>query len=207
MGLRFEYGQEEIEYLSAADPVLARAIVRLGRVDRPIQDDVFKALIHAVVGQLISAKAADTIWGRMQTAFGELSAATLAAQDAEKLQRCGMTMRKSSTIHQLAQLVASGEVKLEGLAQLSDSEVIRELTLIKGIGPWTAEMVLLHALQRKDIVSWGDIAIRRGMMKLYGLQTLTQSEFTIYRSRYSPHGSVASIYLWELATVEEERWR
>lgn len=92
-----------------------------------------------------------------------------------------------------------GEIRLEELNRLSDAEVIKQLMSLKGVGKWTAEMLLIHAMERPDVVSWGDIAIRRGMMKLYGLQDLTKEQFDTYRLRYSPYGSVASIYLWTLS--------
>lgn len=78
-------------------------------------------------------------------------------------------------------------------------QVINKLMTLNGIDKWTAEMMLINAMERRDVVSWGDIAIRRGMMKLYGLSTLTKEQFEQYRLRYSPLGSVASIYLWKIS--------
>jgi DNA-3-methyladenine glycosylase II len=76
---------------------------------------------------------------------------------------------------------------------------VRTFSSLRGIGVWTAEMMLIFSLQRRDVVSWGDLAIRRGMMRLYGLEELSREDFLRYRRRYSPYGSVASLYLWELA--------
>jgi len=77
--------------------------------------------------------------------------------------------------------------------------VIKRLVSLPGVGVWTAEMMLIFSLQRPDVVSWGDYGIRKGMMKLYGLDELTREQFDKYRKRYSPYGSVASLYLWEIA--------
>jgi len=85
------------------------------------------------------------------------------------------------------------------LAHLSDEEVIKQLSLLNGVGIWTAEMLLIFSLQRPDVVSYGDLGIRKGMMKLYGLESLTKKQFESYREHYSPYGSVASLYLWELS--------
>ncbi len=82
---------------------------------------------------------------------------------------------------------------------MADEEIIDVLSSLRGIGVWTAEMLLLFSLCRPDVVSWGDQAIRRGMMNLYGLKTLSREQFERYRRRYSPYGSVASLYLWAIS--------
>lgn len=195
----FEYGQAEIDYLGSVDPVLGAAMARMGKVERVIIPDLFTALIYAIVGQLISVKAVRTIWTRMQAQFGEITPQQLAIHTADKMQGCGMTMKKALCIHHISNLVVQGDLKLEELYGLSDQEVILKLMNLKGIGKWTAEMMLINCMERPDVVSWGDIAIRRGMMKLYGLDTLTKEQFEQYRLAYSPLGSVASIYLWEIS--------
>lgn len=197
----FEYGQQEMDYLSTADPVLGEAMLRMGKVERVIIPDLFSALIHAIVGQLISVKAARTIWLKMQDKFGEITPQRLATHSADEIQSCGLTMKKAVCIHHISNLVAHGAFKLEELYALSDQEVIQRLTTLNGIGNWTAEMLLINSMERPDVVSWGDIAIRRGMMKLYGLETLSKAQFEQYRRGYSPLGSVASIYLWEISFV------
>lgn len=195
----FEYGQADIDYLGSVDPVLGEAMARMGKVERVVIPDLFTALIYAIVGQLISVKAVRTIWTRMQDQFGEITPQQLALHTADEIQSCGMTMKKAVCIHEISNLVAQGDFKLEELYGLSDQEVIQRLMKLKGIGKWTAEMMLINCMERPDVVSWGDIAIRRGMMKLYGLDTLTKEQFEQYRLRYSPLGSVASIYLWEIS--------
>ena len=96
------------------------------------------------------------------------------------------------------------ELNIAELATLSDAEIIRRLSSLNGVGVWTAEMLLIFSLERPDVVSWGDLAIRRGMMNLYGLDSLTREQFDRYRKRYSPYGSVASLYLWALAVRKSE---
>lgn len=194
----FDYGQTEMDFLSAADPVLGAAIGRIGKVEREVMPDLFVALVHAIVGQLISVKAVRTIWRRMQLELGEITPVNLAAQSAERIQSCGITMKKAVCIRRIAEAVAQGEFSLEELRTLPDEEVVRKLSSLDGIGRWTAEMLLLHSMERSDVVSWGDMAIRRGMMRLYGLEDLSKEQFEQYRLRYSPYGSVASIYLWEI---------
>lgn len=195
----FEYEQEDIDYLAGKDPVLGEAIARMGKVERVVIPDLYIALVYAIVGQLISVKAVATIWRKMQDRLGEITPQRLANHTANEIQSCGMTMKKAVCIHNISILVAQGDFKLEELYELSDKDVIERLMTLKGVGKWTAEMILINSIERRDVVSWGDIAIRRGMMKLYGLDTLTKDQFEKYRSSYSPLGSVASIYLWEIS--------
>ncbi|WP_058303765.1 DNA-3-methyladenine glycosylase family protein [Gorillibacterium timonense] len=192
----FEYGQLEMDYLCRADVALGEAIRRLGKIERFVIPDLFAALVYAIVGQLISTKAVQTIWARMQDRLGEITPHRLATCPVEEIQQCGITMKKATCIAEIAQQVAEGRFDLEGLSVLPDEEVIQRLSKLKGIGRWTAEMLLLLSMERSDVVSWGDIAIRRGMMKLYGLPSLSKDQFEGYRKTYSPYGSVASLYLW-----------
>ncbi|WP_139994934.1 DNA-3-methyladenine glycosylase family protein [Paenibacillus paridis] len=195
----FNYGQEEIDTLKSMDKELGTAMERLGKVERLIIPDLFTALMHAMVSQLISAKAAHTIWQRMLDKLGEISPQNIAGQTVETIQSCGVTMKKASSMLAIAEKIAQGEFRLDELHQLPDKEAIRQLVSLKGVGEWTAEMLLIHGMERHDVVSWGDIAIRRGMIKLYGLPALTKEQFEEYRKRYSPLGSIASIYLWQIS--------
>lgn len=195
----YEYGQVEIDYLKSVDGTLGAAMTRMGWLERIVTPDLFTALVYAIVGQLISAKAVNTIWGRMQDRLGEITPSNIAFQTADSIQGCGITMKKAVCIHNIAQLILHGALRLDELQDLPDHEVIERLTTLNGIGKWTAEMLLLHSMERRDVVSWGDIAIRRGMMKLYGLSSLTKEQFEQYRKIYSPFGSIASIYLWEIS--------
>ncbi len=198
----FEYGLKEMEYLKKADQALGAAIDRIGKVERIIIPDLFPALIHVIIGQQISLKAARTIWARLQEHFDDVIPEVVAGASVEEIQRLGMPTKKAGYIKNLAKIIAKGDFSLDRLYQLPDDEVIRELSSLSGIGVWTAEMLLLNSMERPDIVSFGDIAIRRGMMMLYGLDSLSRKQFDLFRSGYSPYGSVASIYLWRVSYGE-----
>lgn len=195
----FEYGATEIKYLKQVDSILGEAIDRLGKVERVVIPDLFQALIYEVIGQQISAKAVNTIWDRLQERFGEITPQSISCISEHEIQQCGITTRKAGYIKSIAGTVFQGDLSLNELCNLTDEEVIKKLCSLKGIGTWTAEMLLLNSMERPDIVSFGDIAIRRGMMKLYGISELTKEQFNKYKNRYSPYGSVASIYLWKLS--------
>lgn len=199
----FPYGQAEIDHLKRRDKKLGAAMDALGMLERRVTPDLFAALLRSIVAQQISTKAVDTIWGRLCGKVGpvrEVTPQTIAGLDVSDIQQCGMSMRKAGYIKGIAEAAARGEVDLSRLIELADEEIITTLSSLPGVGVWTAEMLLIHSLCRPDVVSWGDLAIRRGMMTLYGLKTLTRLQFDRYRKRYSPYGSVASIYLWALST-------
>lgn len=195
----FEYGQKEIDYLKSKDKKLGAAIDRIGMIRRRITPDPFTAIISSVVSQQISSKAADTVWNRLLELLGSIDPESIARAELPEIQSCGMSMRKAEYIKGIAEAAISGEVDFAALHTLTDQEIIKKLSSLHGVGVWTAEMLLIFSLCRPDVVSYKDLAICRGMMKLYGLKELPVEKFERYRKRYSPYGSVASLYLWALS--------
>jgi DNA-3-methyladenine glycosylase II len=195
----FKYGQIEIEHLKRRDKKLGAAIDRIGAIEREVTPDLFTALVKSVVAQQISTKAANTVWGRLCDQLTDITPDNIAAVGVYEIQKCGLSMRKAGYIKGLGDAAICGKLDLLKLRELPDVEIIKKLLSLRGLGVWTAEMILIFSLYRPDVVSWGDLAIRRGMMNLYGLENLTKEQFDLYRKRYSPYGSVASLYLWALS--------
>ena len=195
----FKYGEAELDYLKEKDELLGAAIERVGMVERKVTPDLFKALVNSIISQQISTKAATTIRNRLLNKVSNITPDAVAALSIEDIQSCGLSNRKAGYIKSCADAVIHDAINLSELACLSDDEVIKQLSSLNGVGIWTAEMLLIFSLQRPDVVSYGDLGIRKGMMKLYGLESLTKNQFESYREHYSPYGSVASLYLWELA--------
>ena len=195
----FQYGNEEKEYLKAKDPTLGAAMDEIGHVHREITPDLYAALVQQIVSQQISTKGAVTIWNRMVAAFGAVTPANMDEAAAEAIQKCGMSMRKAVYIKELTQTVLNGNLDLRALRQMPDSDVCAHLAKIKGIGVWTAEMLMTFSMQRPDVMSWDDIAIHRGLRMLYRHRKITRQLFARYKKRYSPFASVACLYLWEIA--------
>ena len=200
----FEYSEKEINYLKKKDKRLSEAIDRIGKIERKVIPDMFEALISSIVGQQISNKAADTVWKRLIVLVGEIKPETIIAEDVNNIQKCGMSFRKASYLKNIAESVYSGELNIDELIHMSDEEVIKKLTSLNGIGVWTAEMLMIFSMERPNIVSWGDLAIKRGMCRLYNHKELTKTQFERYKKRYSPYGSVASLYLWALSAETME---
>lgn len=195
----FEYGENEITYLQSKDKKLSEVIEQIGMIEREVDTDLFSSVVHHIIGQQISTKAQATIWQRMKENLGEVNAETILSADISKLQSLGMTFRKAEYITDFARKVHEGVFDLETVAQMSDEVAIKELASLKGIGVWTAEMILLFCLQRPDIFSYDDLAIQRGLRMVYHHRKIERKLFEKYRRRFSPYCSVASLYLWAVA--------
>lgn len=196
------------EELAAADPVMADLIERLGPLDfatrlrrrkeeRPA--DAFGALLRSIVGQQLSTKAARAIYLRMLDLFdGPPTPEAVLALTEDDLRGIGFSRRKVEYVHDLSRHVLSGELDLDHLAKLGDEEAIEEISAVRGLGRWTAEMFLLFHLGRPDVISGGDLGIRKAIMVEYGLPAMPTPKEVEERSQaWSPNRSLASLYLWE----------
>jgi 3-methyladenine DNA glycosylase/8-oxoguanine DNA glycosylase len=195
----FEYGEVEIGHLRKRDARLGRAIEHFGILRAEMSPDLFPALVNSVISQQISGKAAITVWNRVRERFGEITLEGLSSATVEQIQSCGMSFRKAGYVKGIAEACANGDLDLDALRGMTDEQVTSQLSSLRGVGAWTAEMLLIFSLGRPDVLSWNDLAIRRGIMTLYGLDSLTRERFETLRRRYSPHGTVASLYIWEVA--------
>ena len=200
--------------LAASDPTMAALIERIGKIDletrlerrseeRP--PDAYGALLRAIVGQQLSTKAARTIYLRVLEIFDGTTPSPeqlLEASEAD-LRGAGLSGRKVEYIRDLAGHVLSGELELDRLDDLSDEEAIEEIVAVRGLGRWTAEMFLMFHLRRPDILSGGDLGIRKAIQVEYELEEMPTPEKVLeIGAPWTPHRSLASLYLWEsLAAV------
>lgn len=188
---------------------MAALIDRVGKIDlatrlrrrkeeRPA--DAYGALLRAIVGQQLSTKAARTIYLRVLDLFGGTtpSPEQLLEADEGNLRGCGLSGRKTEYVRDLARHVLSGELELDRLGELEDEQVIEEIVAVRGLGRWTAEMFLLFHLQRPDVLSGGDLGIRKAIQIEYGLEEMpTPTRVVGLGERWRPYRSLASLYLWE----------
>jgi DNA-3-methyladenine glycosylase II len=203
--------------LAKSDPTMAALIERIGKIDleerlrrrneeRPA--DAYGALLRSIVGQQLSTKAARSIYLRVLDLFGGKtpSPRQLLKASEQDLRAAGLSGRKVEYIRDLAGHVLSGELELDRLDQLDDEQVIEEIVAVRGLGLWTAEMFLLFHLERPDILSGGDLGIRKAIQIEYDFEAMpTPRETVAFGERWSPRRSLASIYLWEsLAAVPTE---
>ena len=192
------------EALRAADPVMRRLIDALGplsseerRRGRPA--DAYGALLRSIVGQQLSTKAARSIYGRLTELFDGRTPtpAELLATDPETIRGVGLSRPKVAYLRDLAARVEDGELRLQELRELPDEDVSAQLTAVKGLGQWTADMFLIFHLGRPDVLPVGDLGVRRAVERAYGLDDLPPAdELTRIAEPWRPHRSLASLYLW-----------
>ncbi len=195
----FSYGEREINYLKSKDKRLAAVIDEIGLIQRKVDPDLFSSVIHHIIGQQISMKAQQTIWNRMNDLLGHISPKTISDVAFDQLQALGMTYRKAEYIKDFSTKILNRTFDLEAVKKMSDKDAIFALSQLKGIGVWTAEMILLFCLQRLDVFSYDDLAIHRGLRMVYHHRQVNRSLFERYRRRFSPYGSVVSLYLWAVS--------
>lgn len=195
----FSYGAPEMDALKQKDKRLGAVIDTLGSLSWEVDPDLFSSVVHQIIAQQISTKAQKTIWERLQNCYGEVTAQAIHNAGINELQSCGITFRKAGYLKDFARKVADGEFDLDAVKTMSDAEAVTALSSLKGVGVWTAEMILLFCLQRPDIFSFGDLGIHRGLRMVYHHRKITPELFQKYRRRFSPYGSVASLYLWAVA--------
>jgi len=196
------YPDHALDHLAAQDPILGRAIHKLGRQERPVAPNPFTALASAITGQLISTKAYDAIWARLKDHLQTITPQSVHAADPDALYACGLTKNKAAALHQATAAILSGAFDLNAASTMDDESAIRHLSTLKGIGRWSSEITLIHGFLRLNILSYGDAAIQRGMCRLYGEPTISKDHFETHKAIYTPYGSVASIYLWKSAFID-----
>lgn len=190
---------EALPYLAAKDARMAAAIEEIGGVTRQMEPGLFSALALAIVQQQISLKAADTVWRRLQERLGNVTPAALCAAEMAELRACGISQRKAEYLRGAAEAFASRRMTAEALSALPDEEVITRLTTLRGVGRWTAEMLLIFSLGRQDVMAYDDLGLRNGLCRLYHHQDMPRERFARYARRFHPYGTAASLVLWEVA--------
>ena len=186
-------------HLRRNDPVMRRVIQRVGPCSYPLRRDRFGSLARSIVYQQISGAAAQTILRRLVVALpdGKLTAAGLASFTLEQYRLAGVSKQKASYLKSLAERSLEGDLRLSQIGRLSDDQIIAELTEVKGIGVWTAQMFLMFSLGRPDVLPWDDLGVRQAIRKLYAFDEMpNRAESERIAAPWRPYASVASWYCW-----------
>lgn len=200
-----EYGQKEMEYLVGKDLVMANLIAHYGHFERGVEQTVFSSLVTHIVSQMLSNKVGGVLNQRLHNIVGgEYTPESILSKTAAEIKSIGISQRKAKYIAGLAAGVADGTYQLDVLDELSDEAVVKHLCKIPGVGLWTAEMIAEFTLGRLNIFSYGDAALRNGMIKAHEFKTLSKIRFDRYRKKYTPYCSVASLYYYALNDDEED---
>jgi DNA-3-methyladenine glycosylase II len=190
--------RKAIIHLKKKDATLCRIIEKVGPYRMEFLDPTFPTLVRSIVFQQLSGRVARVIYQRLLDAVGgEITPAALSKLRPAKLRAIGLSRQKSEYILDLARRTADGSVIFETIDSLSDEAVIEHLTVVKGIGVWTAHMFLIFALRRADVLPTGDLGVRMAIRKAYGLPELPKpAEVEQIAAAWHPFCSVAAWYLW-----------
>ncbi len=182
------------------DKKLLKVIEQFGELDLLTQkQDLFVDILESIVSQQLSVKASNTIWKRFELLFEKKSIEPqdLLKIEDEKIREAGISYSKIKYMKGLSQMIVNKSLDLESLKILSDEDVLKELTKVKGIGPWTAEMILMFSLGREDVFSMGDIGLRNAISKIYNVDRDDLETVEKISKKWKPYRTYAARYLWK----------
>ena len=177
------------------DELLGPVVEQFGPDGITSRDDLFQTLVRSIVGQQISVLAADAIWGRVVNHLGEVTPDAVFATDQASIAACGVTRPKASYIYGLAENAT--ELLNQPWEEMSDEAIMKHLVKFRGIGPWTAEMLLMFHFLRPDVFSLGDIGLIRGTQRLVP-EAETKEDVGKIAERWRPYRTAAAWYLWRI---------
>ncbi|MDO7853853.1 DNA-3-methyladenine glycosylase family protein [Hymenobacter convexus] len=195
--------QAAITHLSAADPLLAGVIAKGRDIPPRPHEDLYLALLRAIVSQQISTKAAAAIWKRFQSLFppeGYPEPREVLALTEDELRAVGLSRQKAGYLKAIAEYNERGLLDYEHLTSLSEEAFTQHLTAIKGVGRWTAQMLQMFALDQPDVFSEGDLGVQNAMRRLYGLEETgraLQKRMLVIAEAWRPYRTLACKYLWQ----------
>lgn len=197
MGLDAGRLQAGIDFAASREPTIAAALAKTGYPEPRIRATGYRTLLRTIVGQQVSVAAAASVWKRLEERFGEdLPPVDLLEADFDTLRGCGLSRQKQSYARSLCELVAGGALELDNLPA-DDEAAIAELTQIKGIGRWSAEIYLLFAEGRADIWPAGDLGVQAGLHKILGLKARPDEKATRALGEvWRPHRGAVAIFTW-----------
>ncbi|TIX51362.1 DNA-3-methyladenine glycosylase family protein [Alteraurantiacibacter aquimixticola] len=197
MGLQADQIKQGLEHVASVEPAVARALDLAGLPEPRIRERGYRTLLRTIVGQQVSVAAASSVWRKLEAELGEaMDPHELLGRDFDTLRACGLSRQKQGYARSLCELVGAGELDLENLPT-DDEEAIADLTRIKGIGRWSAEIYLLFAEGRPDIWPAGDLAVMAGIGKILGLEERPDEKATRAMSEpWRPHRGALAIFTW-----------
>ena len=197
MGLSAKAIHEGLDHVAALEPLMGVAIERVGYPEPRLRPTGYVTLLRTIVGQQVSVAAAASVWNKLAALLGDdIPPEALLSADFDSLRACGFSRQKQGYARSLCELVMSGELELDALPA-DDEEAIAELTRIKGIGRWSAEIYLLFAEGRPDIWPAGDLAVMAGLAKLLKLEARPDEKATrLIAEPWRPHRGAVAIFTW-----------
>ncbi len=195
--------QEAIEFLCKQDGILGAFIKKTGSLSRSTLEDPYVSTLDCIIAQQVSGKAAESIGKKVFARFPNGDPQAIIDTPIEELRTLGLSGSKASYLKNVAQTKLDGSIKWDALQTMSTQEIIESLLPIKGVGLWTVQMVLIFSLKKMDVMSYDDLAIRRGIMRLYHLEKVSKEFFAEIYQKTAPYQTYASFYLWEASLSKE----
>jgi DNA-3-methyladenine glycosylase II len=190
-----------VKHFQKNDILIYNLIAKFGTVELKLRRNYFSALVTSIISQQLSVHSARAIIKRFSEHFGrELTPENIISSDFQSLRDLGLSNAKAKYVIDLSYKLLSGEIKLNGISKLSESEIMNELIKVKGIGPWTVHMFLIFVLGKPNILPEGDLGIKKAIMLNYNLENLPTGEEVIKLSKiknWAPYNTYASLYLWK----------
>lgn len=198
---------QAIKHLRRKDPLLKQVIDQVGPFALKQDRRHFAMLVRSIVSQQISTNVAQAIWRRLQEQLQEegLTPESLRQQTPEQLRSVGISAQKGRYLHDLAEKASDGTICFRSLNRRPNAEIVETLTLVKGIGEWTAQMYLIFSLGRLDVFPWNDLGIRNALQKIYQLEELPDKATSLRLAEpWRPYASVASWYCWRFGDLAKQ---
>jgi len=191
--------EKALKHFKKRDPILYKASIAIEFQEISPVTNHFLKLVRSIIGQQLSVKAATTIFDRFKKLFlkEDITPGRILKMDKEKIRSCGISYSKIEYIKDLSQKVIDKTLDLEHINDLDNETIISNLTIVKGIGPWSAEMFLMFSLARPDIFSTGDSGLKNAIKKLYKIDELSKEDLITISAKWSPYRTYACLVLWQ----------
>ena len=201
----FEYSKKDVNELVKLEPKFKEYINKIGEVKVKINPNVFESIVEAIIAQQISGKAASAITNRLYEKLKPLTPSGILSLSDEDFSYIGLGPQKRGYARSISQSFEEGIIKEEVLIKLNNEQLIEELVKLKGVGSWTAEMLLIFSLARRQVISLKDLGIKKGIAKLYDYSShkeVSEEFLNKIKQKLSPQGTLASLYLWQIASLK-----
>jgi len=193
------------DHIRKSDPVLGKVLEKHGPLKFRAEGDLFEALVESILSQQLASPAANSIIRKVRAIYpeGKLEAEAVYKTPARKLRAAGVSPQKLAYLKDLSKRVSRGSIELESLREMEDEEIIRILDEVKGIGPWTVQMLLIFTLGRADVFPLDDLGVKKGVQSVYSLAEMPKKvEMERFAENWHPYSTVASLYLWRHKDIE-----
>lgn len=191
-----DYDTKEMQYISDKHPVMKMLVEHYGKLQMGKIKDIYTSLVLHIISQMLANSVSEALIKRFLDLVGEITPENVLRVGKEAIRECGISLKKAEYILNLSNSVVEEEYDFSRLESMGDDEAVKYLMQIKGVGKWTAEMIVEFTMGRLNIFSYDDVALQNGIKKAHSFKTLSKIRFERLRKLYAPYCSVASVYYY-----------